>query len=94
MLLEKQDNKCIYCGNVFETLYYKNYKVSKLTIHADHQAPFSYVQANPDDNWALACNICNGWKHNKTFDEFEACRNYLIYKWERAIGLGKIELLS
>ena len=93
-LLEKQGNKCIYCDNPFGTLYYKNYKISKLTVHADHQTPFSYLQSNPDNNWVLACNVCNHWKYNKTFEDIESCRNYLIYKWERAIGLGNIELLS
>ena len=40
-LLQKQDNKCFYCGNEFGIYYYKSGRVRTLAYHADHQIPYS-----------------------------------------------------
>lgn len=92
-LIHSQQNKCCYCGREFGTLIYKNGKCLKLTAHADHNLPYSYLQNNPDDNWLLSCSICNLWKSSKIFASIEDAVTYLTYKWDKAISKNEIEIL-
>ncbi|MFA6309729.1 MAG: HNH endonuclease [Clostridia bacterium] len=93
-LLALQNNKCFYCGKEFDLQYYRNGKVRKLIAHADHQIPYSYLLTNPDDNFVMACCVCNMFKSAKMFESVEDCKKYLDYKWDKEVSSGNIEILT
>ena len=93
-LLIKQEHKCAYCGQLFGIHIFKNGKVQKLTIHADHRLPYSLLQSNPDENWVLSCGVCNLWKGSKIFESIEDTIKFMAYKWDYNTKMGKIELIE
>jgi len=80
-ILERQCNKCIYCGLEFGTLIWseKSKKVVSLRKHFDHLVPYSYSFNNKKVNFVAACHICNGLKSNKMFENIEDVSHYVRY---------------
>lgn len=76
-ILILQNDKCFYCNKPFGTMYERNGKINFTKLRWDHKVPFSYTQNNETDNWAAACNICNGIKSNKMFSTIEEVIEYV-----------------
>lgn len=90
-----QQNKCYWCGREFE-IWYKTRKgkiPKQLEAVGDHQIPYSYCQTNPDDNWCLSCNICNGMKSDKLFKDTMECRKFLKNRWVEKLEKSEIIVL-
>lgn len=66
-LIDLQQSQCAYCD---EYLIPSEYRW-------DHVTPYAYLGANPADNWALACQECNGKKGSLMFGSREEVRKYL-----------------
>ena len=77
-ILELQNNRCLYCGELFGTPYMRNNKILYTKLHFDHLIPYSYSLENKY-NFVGTCNICNGIKSNKMFDTVEEVYHYVIY---------------
>ena len=92
IILEIQSNKCYWCGNKFETAYWKNDKLRFLKIQWDHKIPFSYTKTNRNDNWVASCNVCNSFKSNFMFKTDKECRNFLLRKWQIALDKEEISI--
>jgi len=92
-LIEKQDNRCFWCGRDFGTMIVKKDKVQKLKIVFDHLIPFSYLQANPKENFVASCRTCNSFKSSFVFDDINACKEYLKKRWDKSLKSGKIEII-
>jgi len=60
LMYEKQNGKCMYCGNKL-TLHY---------LHVDHKTPISKGGRDIPSNKQLVCQPCNNRKSNKTDGEF------------------------
>ncbi len=58
-MLEQQDNKCRYCGDSIVNKY-----------EVDHIVPLSRGGSNDLSNLVIACQPCNGSKHNKLISEW------------------------
>ena len=85
-LLEQQENKCIYCGQLFGTYAKKKRKTVKLQVRYDHFMPYCSAFNNKDENYVAACNICNGIKADKSFDSIEAARDHIMHRiYEKGI---------
>ena len=80
-LIDKQNGLCYWCDRKLGFFYMRNGVVKKSSNHADHIIPYSYLQANPEDNWAIACNLCNLFKSNKYYDNQQDIRDYLKARW-------------
>lgn len=80
-ILEQQDNRCLYCGHEFGTLVIRKHNEwTWLEVNWDHMIPYVYCLANPDDNWAASCQLCNGYKAALLFDSILAIRAYILNK--------------
>lgn len=75
-ILEKQQNRCLYCNREFGTPYLRNHRILKTKLNWDHLIPFSYSRNNKN-NFVAACHICNGIKSNKMFDTTEEVFHYV-----------------
>lgn len=74
-----QQNKCLYCDIPFGT-HYKHPVKNKFmitTVCCDHYIPFCYAQDNHDENFVLACGVCNGIKSGKIFKNLEDAQHYV-----------------
>lgn len=89
-LLVEQDNHCFWCGRLFGITYERKHKIYTLKPCGDHKIPFSWIQRNPDNNWVLACNLCNAYKHNKMYDDEKQMKDYLLQKWDADLSSGNI----
>lgn len=91
-ILEKQDNRCLYCNKPFGTPYYRNGKMLFTKLNFDHLVPFAYSKINKD-NFVAACHICNGIKSSKVFDTVEETFHYIEYQRKKK-GITYYEDLS
>lgn len=89
-IIEKQNNKCYWCGRDFSTPIVKNDKIKFLKKHWDHVIPYAYEQRNRDENWVLSCNICNLFKSSFLFETETKCREYINNKWGEYLRKGMI----
>ena len=78
-ILEKQENKCLYCSREFSIPYWYKNKVHYTKLCWDHLVPFSYSRRNKS-NWVAACNICNNIKGSKMFDTVEDLFYYIEHR--------------
>ena len=76
-ILAAQGNRCLYCLEEFGTwrIYRKEPKLVRRVW--DHLVPYSYLQDNPEWNWAAACSACNAIKSNKMFESVKEARAYI-----------------
>ena len=91
-ILDKQKNKCYWCGRQFGTEYMHNFRFYRLTPHFDHIIPYSLAGNKGNDNIVAACNVCNLWKSAKVFKDEEEIQDYLLEKWRNAINNSDIIL--
>lgn len=81
-ILDRQENKCIYCGILFGTKYInpRSKKLTTTEVCCDHITPFSYSQDSHADNLVGVCRVCNSIKSNKIFNTLEEAREYVANK--------------
>lgn len=82
VILQRQEDRCLYCEQQFGDYVIYHGNLRKLQIHWDHQVPFSYSQDNGGQNFVAACSFCNQWKHDCIFPTLDAARVFLSNKWE------------
>jgi 5-methylcytosine-specific restriction endonuclease McrA len=82
-VIERQGNKCFYCGEPFGEYYIRNGVAKKLTIHFDHFVPFAFSGNNDNENFVASCNICNSIKSDKVFETEEDARCYVEHARKR-----------
>ncbi|SRR6266496_713060 len=78
IILKKQHYKCLYCKLLFGTGLYKDGKFMTIDLEWDHLVPYSYLLANPINNWVAACQICNRLKYNKIFNFLYELKHWLV----------------
>ncbi len=79
-IIKDQNNTCPYCGNQFGFFYLRQGKTIKSMIHIDHKIPFSFSQNNNRDNRIACCSLCNIFKSDRIFDDFNELKEYLSEK--------------
>ena len=79
--IQKQNNRCFYCGREFFSYIFNKGKTIQLGIHCDHINPFAYLADNKRSNFVLACNVCNLLKGSMYFKTTEEAQDYLRSKW-------------
>lgn len=79
-VLERQENRCLYCGGEFGGWASRHGKLVAVRIAWDHSVPFSYLQRNPDSNWVAACTVCNGIKSNLIFDSLIEAQDFIKHQ--------------
>lgn len=79
-ILEKQQNKCLYCEVEFGSVVFRNEKPLLSKLEWDHQVPFVYSQNNNRANFCAACNICNRIKSSKMFQTVDEAIIYIRHK--------------
>ena len=67
---------------MFGSVYYINGKFTIITVHWDHIVPYSYLRANPKNNWAAACQLCNKLKGDKIFTYMYVLKDFLKKRME------------
>jgi len=83
--LEKQNNRCVYCGE----------KITRSEATVDHVIPISKVKYHSVKNTVAACHDCNQRKANKDtieFTDFELRLQELDRKLEERIQLAEYRL--
>jgi 5-methylcytosine-specific restriction endonuclease McrA len=70
-ILIEQRGCCLYCLLPLDGWIYLGVNSIDLTLNWDHMKPYVYLQDNPDDNWAAACQICNSIKNDLHFVTLE-----------------------
>ena len=82
-VLLAQNNRCLYCGHQFGDLIIRKFNEwNWLEINWDHFIPYSYLQANPKDNWVASCQLCNRYKSDLIFQDVLEVRQHIL---ERSI---------
>lgn len=75
---EVQGNRCLYCELPIGTSIWRRSQTVILRTNWDHFVPYSYLARNPDNNWVLACHVCNGVKTARMFDTVQAARQAIL----------------
>jgi len=76
-ILARQDCRCIYCGQPFGAMHWRDKKLLILTVEWDHDLPFCFSQNNDVSNFVAACQICNGLKSDHLFRGLEDAQAFL-----------------
>jgi len=76
-ILIEQRGCCLYCLLPLDGWIYLGVNSIDLTLNWDHMKPYVYLQDNPDDNWAAACQICNSIKNDLHFVTLEEARKHI-----------------
>lgn len=84
-ILERQENRCLYCQQLFGSYFIRGEKLIRVECQYDHLDPFCYSQNNDVRNFVAACRTCNAWKGSKMFESIEQIRKFLLNKWEERI---------
>jgi hypothetical protein len=81
-ILERQENRCLYCDRLFGSFVFRYDRLIRLRLHWDHLVPWAYDQNNEHVNFGAACHICNGIKSNLMFRSVEDAKIYIAEKWK------------
>ena len=82
-IVHQQKGRCFYCDRFFSTAVWRKGRILLLKLHWDHFIPWSFSQANPDQNFVAACHVCNGLKRDLVFETPEEAREYIRHGWEK-----------
>jgi len=55
----------------------RNGKSFTITINWDHRLPYSFSRNNYSRNFVAACQVCNGIKSDKIFQELDEAQIYI-----------------
>lgn len=83
VILNRQHDRCLYCGRRFSSLVWYKGKQIVLRLNWDHVLPFEYCRDNADGNFVAACHVCNHWKSDRIFNYLEEIQVYVTEKWQR-----------
>ncbi len=86
-ILREQDYRCLYCGRLFGSVVETPSRRILISVRWDHVDPYVYSQNNKPQNFAAACQICNGWKSSLSFQSLEEIRSYVGEKWSRLLRM-------
>jgi len=78
LILDLQENRCLYCQKRLGSAVIRKGKLTWLRVTWDHLVPFSYGQNNNAINLVAACQICNGIKGSLMFATVEEARAYIV----------------
>lgn len=70
MLMERQNNKCIYC----------NTELTLVNLEIDHFIPVKYVGDKRNNNLYASCSACNKKKWGYLFNTLEDVRIFVTTK--------------
>lgn len=87
VILENQNNKCIYCGEEFGNVVMVNGKTYPAYPVWDHVIPFSMSFNNHANNYVASCQICNAIKTDKFFDSLEDASQFIMEERNKK-GIG------
>ncbi|GGM07028.1 hypothetical protein GCM10010099_23800 [Streptomyces cinereus] len=73
-----QLGRCLYCQLPIGARVRRNGRTVALTAHWDHFVPFAYLAQNPDANWVLSCQVCNGIKSDRMFQTVGEARAVVL----------------
>lgn len=77
-ILIAQNDLCIYCGLEFGSLVIrKGNEWNWLEVNWDHFIPYAYCLSNRDENWVASCQLCNAYKSDFVFRNFDEVRVYI-----------------
>jgi hypothetical protein len=76
--LRLQGGRCLYCQLPIGTRVRRHSQPVALVANWDHFVPFAYLAQNPDANWVLSCQVCNGIKSSRIFQTVEAARAVIL----------------
>lgn len=76
-ILDEQDWRCYYCGNLFGKTVKRRGKSVTLQVHFDHSVPYAYSGNNANYNFVAACHVCNLIKSSKVFSTREEAIEYI-----------------
>lgn len=81
-IVEKQENRCVYCDVLFGTAFIhpKKQRLFITTVCLDHFVPYNYIKANEFNNFVAACQICNGIKSKMLFENIEDAKAYIKHR--------------
>ena len=79
-ILDKQENRCFYCGVAFGSFRFRNGLPFIVKVNWDHQLPFIYSQNNDNENFVASCSVCNGIKSSHIFQTVEEAQVYIADK--------------
>lgn len=77
-----QLGRCLYCELPIGVRVKRDGRAVALTAHWDHFIPFSYLAQNPEANWVLSCQVCNGIKSDRMFRTVEEAREVIVRQRE------------
>ncbi len=92
---KRKQDYCTYCTREFGSQVSYNGKVYTLQRVKEHFTPICQGGLDGIDNIVVACQLCNGIKGDKNFDNGIECRNYILdelLKGSRTINGKIIEL--
>lgn len=53
-----------------------------ISVEWDHIVPYSYLRANPKNNWAASCKLCNRIKSDHIFTYLHEAKAYIRRRLE------------
>lgn len=78
-ILEKQQNRCLYCELEFGSIIFRKTKPMLVKLAWDHQIPFAYAQNNKDQNFCASCQVCNGIKSSIMFQTLDEAKLHILH---------------
>lgn len=79
-ILARQFNRCIYCDMSFGAIRTRNGEFVLLSIEWEHKLPVVLSGNNREDNYAAACQVCNGIKSDTLFTSLSAAKEYIMLR--------------
>ena len=86
-ILRHQRYKCLYCRKLFGSVYYINGRFTIINVQWDHVVPYAYLNANPKNNWAAACQLCNNIKQDQVFIYMHDLKAYIRRRIEKRYSI-------
>jgi len=82
----EQNGRCAYCGLPIGAIIYRLGRSPVTLAEAfDHFVPLVYAQSNSDNNWVMACQVCNQIKSDHLYPSMDAAQ---LAVQTRRIALG------
>lgn len=82
-ILDRQGNQCLYCELPIGAKVARRGKTVTLRLNWDHFIPHAYAASNGNDNWVIACHVCNGIKSAQIFDTVMEAQLYIRPRWDQ-----------
>lgn len=86
-ILKHQRYKCLYCRRLFGSVYYINGRMTIISVQWDHIVPYSYLRANPENNWAASCQLCNYIKSDRIFAYMYLAKEFIQDRIEKRYSI-------